>query len=575
MVLIDQSASMSRRQEGERLIDAATEQANRLLATLGENATVQAAFFDSAVHPATIDTTGVRRVQAPERLFGSTSYAAALAWARDWCAKVPEAERVVHLYTDLQRSGLDWVAAEPMPEGVSLEIENVSESDASNLAVVSVAPSPQIARPGDDVTVRATLFNYGEFEFTDVGVQLTLNSDGRQLQFDDAVTVPSQQAVDVEFTVDRLRSGLWEGTIDLDVQDDLAFDNRRHLVISSRPPSRVVIVDGSTEEPTLGSGVFFLVRAVGLAPPGEAWERSPFRADVVRYQDGDPIPPLADVDIVVLADCPPAAADVVRIRQFVESGGGLVVFTGEQTTEADCQPLAEAGLTPGQLQGIRRTSDLPFRIRSWEAKPSILAPFSDPQQGDLRSFAFSAYTQLSPSPQADVLARFGNEQSPALLTHRLGKGRVLWMTSTASPEWNNACRSRLYVPLIHQLMGECVGLTGAGPVQSWTVDAWRDRIGVAASGDSVRPGVITQDMRTHVVSVEESESDPESCQPEELADAASAIHAEDSDGHAASISVSGTSNALAIRADEWWPYFVLALTALLFVETLVANRTTA
>ena len=575
VVLIDQSASMSRRVQGERLVDAATDQANRLLATLGENATVQAAYFDSSVHPVTFSAGGIPRMQAPERMFGSTSYAAALAWARDWCWQSPQAECVVHLLTDLQRSGLDWVAAEPMPEGVTIHIENLSQTEANNLAIVSVTPLPTIVRPGRDATVQATLFNYGDFEFTDVGVSLTLSSEGRQLHFEDTVSVPSQQAVDIEFEVDRLRAGRWQGTVDIDVQDELAFDNRRHLVLLSRPQSRVVIVDGSPEEPALGSGVYFLSRAVGLAPPGEEWEESPFRADVIRYEQGDPLPSLADVELVILADCPPAAADVVRLQQFVAAGGGLIVFTGERTTGPECQPLADVGLTPGAIEDVRRTSDLPFRIQTWDHQQTILAPFRDPQQGDLRQFSFSAYTHIAPDPATTVLASFGGENSPAILAHRLGEGRVFWFASTAGPEWNNACRNRLYVPLIHQLLGECVGLTGAGPVQTWTIDTWLAHADNEQSDDQPRPGVVTRDQRSHVISIEESESDPERCEAEEFAETASGNDPSEPGSDAVGMAELGPRGALASRADEWWPYVVLALTALLFVETLIANRTTA
>ena len=575
VVLIDQSASMSRRQQGERLIDAATEQANRLLAATGQNTNIQAAFFDSTVHPITFASEGVPRISAPERIFGSTSYAAALSWARDWCWKAPTAERVVHLFTDLQRSGLDWIAAEPMPESVTVKIEDVSESEANNLAVVSVTPTPVIGRPGRDATVRATLFNYGEFEFADTGVQLTLTSDGRQLHFEDTVTVPSQQAVDIEFQVNGLRAGRWEGTLDVDIQDDFAFDNRRHLVMISRPQSRVVILDGATHEPAPGSGVYFLARAVGLAPPGELWEESPFYAEVVRYQEGDALPTLSDVEIVILADCPPATADVVRLQRFVETGGGLIVFTGEETTPEACQPLADVGLSPGRLTGIRRTSDLPFRIQAWNAGHTLLAPFSDPQQGDLGQFSFSAYTHFEPSAQTEVLARFGDDGSPVLTIQRLGNGRAIWMNSTAGPEWNNACRSRLFVPLIHQLLGECVGLTGAGPVQPWTIDDWLARADAGSPGEMIRPGVLTEDRRSHVISVEQSESDPESCAADELADSVIRDDALVAEDESASLGGLGSQGALASRADEWWPYLVLALTALLLMETLVANRTTA
>ena len=46
--------------------------------------------------------------------------------------------------------------------------------------------------------------------------------------------------------------------------------------------------------------------------------------------------------------------------------------------------LANAGLIPGRLTGIKHATDLPLRLHTWDSRHPIFAPFSDPQLGDLQ-----------------------------------------------------------------------------------------------------------------------------------------------------------------------------------------------
>jgi len=580
VLLIDQSASMSQRQDGVRLIDAALAEANELIASLDEETTLHAAFFDTDVFPVNHEQTARPTLRAPERLFGATSYVAAFTWARDWCTQSRPSNAEVHILTDLQLSGLDWGDAEPLPIGVAVHVHDMAERTANNLAILSVETSADVVRPGDAAAVTATLFNYGQFEFSDVGVGLTLSSDGRQIHSEQRVSVPAGEAADVEFSLSQVPTGRWEGTVDVDGQDGYSFDNRRHLAMLSRPQSRVVIVDGSDDAEGLESGVFFLSRAIALARPGAVWERSPFVSEVVRYAAGEPLPSLGDVQICVLVDCPPDAPDAVRLLQFVERGGALILFTGERTTGEALEPLGDVGLLPGQMEGIRRTNDLPFRLGWWDAAHPVFAPFADPQQGDLSQFAFSAFSLCEPARDAAVLATFASPDRPAVVERAVGEGRLIAVLSTAGREWNSATRGRLFVPFVHQMLRDCVGLSGNGPVQRFTLDEWRAQRHESAERVAkqtqwpARPGVVASGDRMYVLSIAESESDPQRCAASDLgaveASQAPANGSVENDAPTAS----GLAGHLASRPDESWPWLVLVLAGLLLLESFVANRTT-
>src|SRR5207245_5829242 len=119
-----------------------------------------------------------------------------------------------------------------------------------------------------------------------------------------------------------------------------------------------------------------------------------------------------------------------------------------------------------------------------------------------RRLAFSAYTRIVPADDARVVAWFRGE-APALLEKKLGKGRVLWFTSACDREWSDWTRSRLYLPLMHQMLGYLAGLTGGGPVRDVLIDS------TTPLASDVVPGVFERDGYTEVVNTgpRESETD--------------------------------------------------------------------
>src|SRR5205823_12772372 len=82
----------------------------------------------------------------------------------------------------------------------------------------------------------------------------------------------------------------------------------------------------------------------------------------------------------------------------------------------------------------------------------VLRPFADPQNGDLHRLSFLRITKLKPLTGAKVLAATQNKDA-LLVESQLERGTILLFASTVDRDWGNWPQTRLYVPLVHQLVG--------------------------------------------------------------------------------------------------------------------------
>ena len=572
-VLIDRSASMELRSGRDRLIDRAVAQAKALVKESGKDTRFEVAFFDHMVRPVGGDegsgTTSdvVADLIAPEVTFCSTDFGAAFSWARDVCVKAGRAEKELHVFTDLQRSGLDWSAIVEMPDDVNVELHDLGRDAANNVAVTSVAANRTLIRPGDVATINVTVSNAGPFALKEVPLRLYLRSERRTYSQDKKVTIAAGGLEPFEFQVKGLEPGLWQGQVEIEIEDELRFDNRRFLALMSAPPWKVLIVDGQPHESPMLSETYFLETALRLAPPGQTYANTPYDPQVFSTSEFSSLD-FNDYELVVLANVERVSSDSAkRLDAFVNAGGGLVVFSGENVESEGYRSLQSVGLTPGRLVDIKDSDDLPWRMQKWDENHSIFAPFNDPQHGDLRRVAFHAYTKIEPSADASVLASFRGGD-PLLLEITKGEGHVLWFASSCDRQWSDWPRSRLYVPLLHQMLGHLTGLNEGGPVRGLTIDATTN---LAAD---MKPGVYERTRHWEVINPSPRESETDRCTPMEFADRF-ALHVAGDDSSADQLVAAVVPTTVELRDDEIWHWMVFALVSVLCVEGFLANRTTA
>jgi len=578
--LIDQSASMSLTSEGHRLIDQALARVKDLVKAQSGESEFRILFFDTEIHsasrpPSESLETAMDRLQTPSHLSSATSYGTALAAARELCLKSNAPRQDVYLLTDLQRSGLDWSEETVFPESAHVHLEDFGREGISNVAVMQVVPAKLRLLPGEGTTIGVTLFNHGSFTLEDISVLLRLKQKSRSILREEKVSLSPGQPAELEFTIPALDPGLWEGAVSVDVDDELPFDNNFAIALLSARQQRVLLIDGTGKSSTSISESFFLERAISLARPGETSSESPFIIQQTLALQEGALPALNETDLVVLSNIGPLQEeDAKSLADFVQKGGGLLIIPGNRTTPEQYESLQTAGLAPGTMPEIVRTMELPFRWETWEIRNDLLAPFHDPQSGDLQRLRFSAYLKVNPASQTRILARYSTGD-PALTDQSLGRGRVLWFLSGCDPSWGNWTRSRLFLPLVHQMLGDLAHLTGGGPLQLHRLDEWD----VALGPDMGEPhaGILEHNGRWHVFNPNERESETERCSKEELAERFGFILSDSESGslltNSTEIPVAGVG--VESRRDEIWPWCAGMLLGILCLEWFMSNRTVA
>ena len=115
---------------------------------------------------------------------------------------------------------------------------------------------------------------------------------------------------------------------------------------------------------------------------------------------GDGLPDLEKTEAVVLANVDDlGASDAQRLGEFVERGGGLLVFTGDRVAAGAARDAR--GGRPGRgrrSSGPRTATELPWRLERWETQHPVFQPFADPEHGDLRRPVVHAITRIKPGP---------------------------------------------------------------------------------------------------------------------------------------------------------------------------------
>jgi hypothetical protein len=562
VVLLDDSASMGLRGSA-RPFDLALAEARSILDHAGGRTQLEIGLFDRAVRPLAQPS---QLRDALEPTGAGTHYAAAMNWARDLLVRSRKKKKELYILTDLQRSGLGRGEPALVPPDVEVQLRDFGRAFPRNVAVTGVAIAPRSLRPGESATITASVFNASPLPSGRCTIRVHVVAGDEKRDVEWTVELDGSATVSVVLPLDKLPEGLWRGQVEAATGDELPVDDRRFLALSVAPPARVVLADGDPGRSPHESETYFLQAALRLAPAGERFAGSPFDPRTIEYTVGAGLPRLEGSAAVVLANVEDlATTDAAQLAQFVERGGGLLVFTGDRIAAGGARALETAGLGVGEILGPVSAAELPWRLDRWDAQHPVFQPFADPEHGDLRRMAFNTITRIKPGPDVRVLASFRGGE-PAVLERTKGRGKVLWFASACDRSWSDWPRSRLYLPVTHQMLAYVSGLTEGGRIRALT------------AGQGREPGIVEVDGLVEVANLDSNESDMARCTPEEFA--ASFGFRLPAPGFASSPAPgpSGAARASAdgrLRSDELWPWFALTLIGMLLAESFLANRTAA
>jgi hypothetical protein len=581
IVLLDRSGSMAYGDRWPKGLEAA----RRAVGQLGPEDRVSLVLFDTAPESTgepTVDRSRlVSKLDSARVGFGGTRYGPALRMAAEMleASTLPRPEAV--LVTDFQKTGWDGRDEVRLPSGATLTWVNVSEGEASNVAITGVELDRDYEAGRERVVVAARLVNKGARAVKDLEVWLEV--DGRPLRQQRTSLGPNTSAT-VTFDAFPLPSAVARATVRA-APDRLSHDDAFHFVLAPGGELRVLVLE-SPGAPARRS--LYLRRALGIG------HRPRFRVEVKNAAQLSP-DDLGGVAAVVLNDvAPPAAGVGRRLREFAEKGGGLLVVLGEQSAAAAWR---ETSLLPGAFgSAADRSSDRGGTLAYVDYAHPVFELFRGPRSGDFSSARFFRYRPLE--AKEGVLARF-DDGAVALAEKKLGKGRMLVWTSTFDTLWNDLPLQPVFLPFLHQLVkhagahvesrpwytvGEALDLSAEAELTGrqaavFTPSGEKQRLPAGQRGLELKaPGFYEVRRleggawsRLAAVNFDPSESDLASLDPEELSGAVT----QKGDGRTARRAEPAPTTEEHESRQALWRYLLVAALLFLALETVFSNRLSA
>jgi Domain of unknown function (DUF4159)/Aerotolerance regulator N-terminal len=255
----------------------------------------------------------------------------------------------------------------------------------------------------------------------------------------------------------RIAAGQRQASAVLEMPSELRNRIVRLDILGQKTAGAVVLVDerwrrrpvGIAAAATIRGGqpllseLYYLERA--LAPYAE------LRRAGVRELLGRPIA------VILLPDGGPSSAgDRARLDGWIRRGGLLVRFAGPQLAEG------EDDLVPVKL---RRGGRSVGGAMTW-TKPLGLAPFT--QAGPFLGLEVPPEVKVSRQVLAEPAAELGAKTwarlvdgTPLVTAERRGKGWLVLIHTTASPDWSNLPLSGLFVEMLRRLVALSQGIAGS------------------------------------------------------------------------------------------------------------------
>ncbi len=331
-------------------------------------------------------------------------------------------------------------------------IKDTGREETANIGIAELDTVDQLLVDGRPIDVRTRIQNFSD---SNQSATVSLFQNERKVQTLD-VNLDAGESLEKEFDPVRFDT---EGAHAVYAElsgDRLQVDNRRYRALNIKKKIDVLVVDGEPEEGNeVRAESYFLKSALR---PEEG--TTPFRLTVVTdymFQDER----LADYDVVMLANVSTVTAERRdELRNFLQNGGGVMMFLGDRTTlDAFNETLYDVPdpLLPGKLTKIvEQSPDQGNYVTLDELNlehPALT--FFQPYPEKLSSLMTFGRVQMDVPEDAldvQVLARFGDpSSSPAIAERSIGRGKFITVLTSADMDWNYWPEFQGYVLLIDQL----------------------------------------------------------------------------------------------------------------------------
>ncbi|HEU0120300.1 MAG TPA: BatA domain-containing protein [Bryobacteraceae bacterium] len=335
----------------------------------------------------------------------------------------------VHVYTDLQRSGMPARFADlQLPADTKIEIHDVAPKELTNYTVEAVTPPGRIFDTAK-ARVRATIAALHAPKATK---QVSLVADGKVLATK-PVDIPENGRASVEFTGLDTGYGFHRGEVRLEnAGDTFPGDDVFRFAIERSDPRKVLYLHSGRDS----RSALYVKAALDAAVPNA------YAIETAAYETTSS-PNLNNVSFVMLADpgtLPPSLENA--LKDYVQKGGALWIAAGGFTGALPKLPVS--GLAVKESRMASRSREM---FQSVAAKEP-LHPVMERTAG-IESVKFYQVVAIDPGASAKVLAKTA-DAAPVVIEQPMGEGRILILASPLDNLGNNLPLHPAFVPLLER-----------------------------------------------------------------------------------------------------------------------------
>ena len=466
VLVVDGSLSMRYRVGAQTLFQRARAEALAALDRLGPDEPASLALCAGPagqVAAPSFDRAAVRRaLQETQPSYGGSDLTACLAAAARALGESPLPGKQIIAFSDLAAHAIRLDAPPPLVPAPGQQsggtrpnvvlVDAAQGKELRNLAVIATAvrPAAQLGPRGYEVV--ATVANFSAEGAVGVPVSLRLGQSTLAKGFVDVPAgATAKKTLGAVFP-----AGVVTGRVEL-ARDDaqgLDEDDGQDFVVHVPRDLKALIVDGAPSSLRTRDEAFFVEAALSPARTGGRIAAQTLDADAAANAQLDPF------DVFLLVNVPaPSRPFVEKLRHAVsQRGAGLFIALGDHV-DPDAYNEAFGDLLPRPLHLVKTAADpsqagaderaARFGVIDW-AGP-LFRIFGPGEREGIEGARTWRYALLKPDPasRAHTIAAF-DDGAPALIESRLGAGRVMLYTSTASRTWSDWPIRSSFLPVLQQ-----------------------------------------------------------------------------------------------------------------------------
>jgi uncharacterized membrane protein len=381
----------------------------------------------------------------------------------------------LHLFTDVQATELKGLGVDAIEDAIGdgvggrrrvVMIHDVGGpgSDSGNLAVVGLASMTALTGTEIPSRLSARVANFSSA--TSRGLSLRVYGNDQLLRTMTVSDVPVGGEREVSFSLQFSSQGTQAVRVALDGADSdaLSIDDDRVYSVEVLEAMPLLAVDGvaGQRDGAITGSVDYLVTA--LSAGGRGSRSGLF--DVKTITDIElSTEVLNEYRVIVLSNLRRLDDGTwSRLREYVEQGGGLLVFPGDQVLAArqgSAHSWQSGGPLPVSLDEVIELpagEDLGFAYEDFSHP--LMAEFSGAPDISLFRVRGRRMMRVSYDPAvAAVPLRYENGE-PAIVVAAMGQGRVAYVNTSADMSWSNLPAKGDFVSLMHNLVSYLSGGEG-------------------------------------------------------------------------------------------------------------------